>query len=82
MIFVHFQGKPLNNTVIQAYAPTTNAKEAEVEQFYEDTQDFLELPPKGKRKKKCPFPHRGLEYKSRQSRDTWNNRQVWHWSTK
>ena len=43
MIFVHFQGKPLNNTVIQAYAPTTNAKEAEVEQFYEDTQDFLEL---------------------------------------
>ena len=38
--------------MIQAYAPTTNAKEAEVEQFYEDTQDFLELPPKGKRKKK------------------------------
>ena len=36
MIFVHFQGKPLNSTVIQAYSPTNNAKEAEVEQFYED----------------------------------------------
>ena len=36
MIFVHFQGKPFNNTVIQAYAPITNAKEAEVEQFYEE----------------------------------------------
>ena len=51
MILVRFQGKLLNVTVIQAYAPTNNAKEAEVEQFYEDTQDFLELPPKGKKKK-------------------------------
>ena len=42
MISVHFQGKPFNIMVIQAYAPTSNAEEAEVEQFYEDLQDFLE----------------------------------------
>ena len=46
MISVHFQGKPFNITVIQVYAPTSNTKEAEVEQFYEDLQDFLELTPK------------------------------------
>ena len=43
MISVHFQGKPFNITLIQVYAPTTNAEEAEVEQFYEDLQDLLEL---------------------------------------
>ena len=43
MISVHFQGKPFNITVIQVYAPTSNAKEAEVELFYEDLQDLLEL---------------------------------------
>ena len=43
---VHFQGKPFNITVIQVYAPTSNAEEAEVEQFYEDLQEFLELTPK------------------------------------
>ena len=43
MIFVHFQGKPLNITVIQIYALTSNVKEAEVEWFYEDLQDLLEL---------------------------------------
>jgi len=48
MISVRFQGKPFNNTVIQVYAPTTNAEEAEVEQFYEDIQDLLELTPKKK----------------------------------
>ena len=42
MILVHLQGKPFSITVIQVYAPTINAKEAEVEQFYEDQQDFLE----------------------------------------
>ena len=42
MIFVRFQGKPFNITVIQVYAPTSNAEEAEVEQFYEDLQDLLE----------------------------------------
>ena len=43
MISVRFQGKPFNTTVIQAYAPTSNAEEAEVERFYEDLQDLLEL---------------------------------------
>ena len=43
MISVHFQGKPFNITVIQVYALSSNAEEAEVEQFYEDLQDFLEL---------------------------------------
>ena len=46
MISVCFQGKPFNITVIQVYAPTSNAKEAEVERFYEDLQDLLELTPK------------------------------------
>ena len=45
MISVHFQGKPFNSTVIQAYAPTSNTEEAEVEWFYEDLQDLLELIP-------------------------------------
>ena len=45
MISVHFQGKPFNNTVIQVYAPTSNSEEAEVERFYEDLQDLLELTP-------------------------------------
>ena len=69
MISVHFQGKPFNITVIQAYTPTSNAEEAEVEQFYEDLQDLLELTPK----KRCPFHHRGLECQSRKSRNTWSN---------
>ena len=68
MISVHFQGKPSNIMVIQAYAPTSNAEEAEVERFYEDIQDLLELTPK------CPFHYRGLECKSRKLRNTWNNR--------
>ena len=46
MISVHFQGKPFNITVIQVYAPTSNVEEVEVEQFYEDLQDLLELTPK------------------------------------
>ena len=46
MISAHFQGKPFNMTVIQVYAPTSNAEEAEVEWFYEDLQDLLELTPK------------------------------------
>ena len=46
MISVRLQGKPFNITVIQAYAPTSNAEEAEVEQFYKDLQDLLELTPK------------------------------------
>ena len=66
MIPVRFQGKRFNITVIQAYTPTSNAEEAEVEQFYEDLQDLLELTPK----KRCPFHYRGLECKSRKSRNT------------
>ena len=45
MISVRFQGKPFNITVIQVYAPTSNAEEAEVKQFYEDLQDLLQLTP-------------------------------------
>ena len=75
---VCFQGKPFNITVIQDYAPTANVKEAEVESFYESLQDVLELTTK----KRCTCHHRELEYKSRKSRDTWSNRQVWPWTTK
>ena len=57
MISVHFQGKPFNITVIEACAPTSNAEEAEVERFYENLQDLLELTPK----KRCPFHYRELE---------------------
>ena len=46
MVSICFQGKPFNITVIQVYTPTSNAEEAEVEQFYEDLQDLLELTPK------------------------------------
>ena len=59
MISVCFQGKPFNIMVIQAYAPTSNAEEAEDEWFYEDLQDLLELTPP----KRCPFHYRGLECK-------------------
>ena len=76
MISVRFQGKPLNITVIQAYAPTSNAEEPEVEWFYEDLQDLLELTPK----KRCPYHYRGLECKSRKSRNAWSNKQIWTWS--
>ena len=75
MISVRFQSKPFKIMVIQSYAPTSNTEEAE--QFYEDLQDFLQLTPK----KRCPFHYRGLECKSRKSRNTWSNRQIWPWST-
>ena len=76
MISVSFQGKPFSITVIQVYAPTSNAEEAEGEWFYEDLQDLVELTPK----KRCPFHYRGLECKSRKSRNTWSNRQIWPWN--
>ena len=50
MTSVHFQDKPFKITAIQVYIPTTNAEEADVEQFYEDIQDLLELTPKEKKK--------------------------------
>ena len=77
MISVHFQGKPFNIRVIQVYKLTINAEEAEVEWFYEDLQDLLELTPK----KRCPFHYRGLECKSRKSINTWSKWQIWPWST-
>ena len=69
MISVHFQGKPFNMTVIQVYSSTSNAEEAEVEQFYETKNSW-------------PFHYRGMECKSRKSRDTGSNRKIWPWSTK
>ena len=77
MISVRFQGKPFNITVIQVYAPTSNAEEAEIEWFYEELQDLLEITPQ----KRCPFHYRGLECKSRKSRNTWSNRQIRPWNT-
>ena len=76
MISVHLQGKPFNITLIQVYAQTSNAEEAEVEWFNEDLQDLLELIPK----KRCPFHYRGQECKGRKSRNTWSNRQIWPWN--
>ena len=72
MISVHLQGKPFNITVIQVYVSTSNTEETEIEWFYEDLQDLLELTPP----KRYLFHYRGLECKSRKSRDTWNNRQI------
>ena len=77
MILIYFQGKPFNITTIQVYGPITDAKETKVDQFYEDLQGLLELTPK-----KMSFHHRGLESKSRKSRDTRNSRQDWPWNTK
>ena len=75
-ISIHFQGKPFNITVSQAYAQTSNVEEAEVERFYEDLQDLVELTAN----KRYPF-HNRLECKSRKSRNTWSNRQIWPWRT-
>ena len=80
MISVHFQVKRFNIIVIQVYAPTSKAEEAEVEWFYEDLQDLPELT----HKKWCPFHnrwYRWLECKRGKSRDTWSNRQFLPWST-
>ena len=75
MISVRFQGKPFNITVIQVYAPTSNAEEAEVEWFYEDLQNLLKITPK-----KDVLFIIGVECKSRKSRNTWSNRQIWPWN--
>ena len=56
--------------------PVTLKTLSEVEWFYEDLQDLVELTPK-----RCPFHYRGLECKSRKSRNTWSNKQIWSWST-
>ena len=74
MISIHFQGKPFNIMVIQAYAPTSNAEEAEVERFMKTYKTFYNT------EKRYPFHYRGLECKSRKSRNTWSNRQIWPWN--
>ena len=71
MISVRFQGKPFSITVIQVYAPTTNAQEAEVDWFYDDLQDLLQLTPQKY------VSSWGMECKGRPSRDIWIYRQVW-----
>ena len=78
MISVRFQGKPFNITVIQVYALSSNAEEAEVEWLvlWRPTR-----PTRTNTKKRCSFHYRGLKYKNRKSRDTWSNRQIWPWST-
>ena len=75
MISVRFQGKSFNIMVIQACAPTSNAEEAEVERFYEDLQDILELTPP----KDVIFIVGDWNAKVR--RNTWSNTQIWPWST-
>ena len=82
MISVRFQGKPFNITVILVYATNTTAKDAEVDQFYEDLQDLLYLTLKKRARKRFPFHHKELEIKRRKSRDIQNNRQVWPCSAK
>ena len=77
MISVHFEGKPFNSTVTQVNALTRNTEEAEVEWFYKDLQDLLELTPK----KDVPFSRGDWKCKSRKSRNTWSSRQIWLWST-
>ena len=76
MISVRFQGKPFNITVIQVYAPTTDAEKLKLHgsmKTYKTSGINTQ--------KRCPFHHRGLECKSRKSRDTWSNIQLWSWST-
>ena len=75
-----FSRQTIQHHFDKIYVPTTDAEEAEVNWFYEDLQDLLELTPK--KKKRCPFHHKGLECKRRMSGDTWNNRKVWPLSTK
>ena len=78
MISVRFQGKAFNITVIQVYAPTSDAEEAEIERFYEDLQDLLEVTPK----KVVLFIIGDWNAKVGSQDTTWSNRQIWPWSTK
>ena len=76
IISVHFQGKPFNITVIQVYAPTSNAEEAEVDRFYEDLQDLLELTPQ-----KGVLFFIGDGNAKVGSQETPGVRQIWPWRT-
>ena len=75
MISVCFQGKPFSITAIQVHAPTSNAEEAEVERFYEDLQELLELI-----SKKDVLFIIG-DWNAKVGSQTWSNRQIWPWST-
>ena len=75
MISVRFQGKPFDIMVIQVCALTSNAEEAEVESFYEDLQDLLELTPK-----KDVLFIIGDWNANRKSENTWSNRKIWPWN--
>ena len=77
MIFVYFQGKLFNITLIQVCASMTNAEEVDVEELYEDLEDILKLTPQ----KDAFFIIGGLECKSRKLRDTWSISQILSWST-
>ena len=74
MISVHLQGKLFNITVIQVYAPASNAEETKVERFYEDLQDLLELTPK-----KDVLFILG-DWNAKVGRNTWSSRQIWPWN--
>ena len=75
MISVYFQGKPFNITLIQFYAPNSNVGR-NWRVLWRPTRPFRTNTPK-----RCPFHYRGLECKSRKSRNTWSNKQIWPWST-
>ena len=77
MISVRFQAKPFNITVIQVYAPTSNAEEADVEWFYEDLQNLLELTPK----KDVLFIKGDWNAKVGSQETFGSNKQIWLWST-
>ena len=79
MSSVHFHDKPLNITVNQVYVLTSNAERAEAEAvgLWRPTR-----PSRANTQKEYPFHYKGLECKSRKSRDTWSNKQIWLWSTK
>ena len=76
MISAHFQGKRFSITVIQVHVPASNAEEAEDQHFYEHSRPF-----RTNTQKRCPSHYRGLECKSRKSRNTWSNRQICPWTT-
>ena len=94
MISVCFQGKPFSITVIQVYAPTSNTEEAEVERFYEDLQDLLELTPKkdvffiigdwnaqvGSQETPGVKGNLALEYRMKQGKDQQSSAKRMHWS--
>ena len=78
MISVCFQGKPFNITVIQSMPQPVMLKKLKLNGFMKTYKTFFRT----NTKKRCPFHYRGLECKSRESRNTWSNRQIWPWSTK